>query len=225
MPRVHRVLHAPALNGEVRAAAQLLWDYHDLRHELRPTDVGLGLGSHDLGVATRTAELFHQGLFPVVVFSGANAPTTADAFPRGEAVHYAEHARLLGVPGDRILIEPRATNTAENFLFARELLIERGIRARSVMVVSKPYQQRRAYATSRMVWPDVDVVCTSQRIGLDEYVDAIGDADKVLSMLVGDTQRIHLYAAMAYAIPQPIPDEVVEAYELLVAAGYTSRMV
>lgn len=203
----------------------MLWEYHDLRHEVRPTDVGVGLGSHDLGVATRMAELFHRGLFPVVVFSGGNAPTTAEVFPRGEAVHYAEHARLLGVPDDRILIEPRARNTAENFLFTRDLLAEQRIQARSVMVVSKPYQERRAYATCRMVWPEIDIVCTSQRIGLDEYVDAIGDVDKVLSTLVGDTQRIELYAAKGYAIPQPVPDEVRAAYDYLVDCGFTSRMV
>ena len=61
---------------ELLADVRTLWDYHDLRHEPRRCDVGVGLGSHDLGVATRTAELYHEGWFPRIVFTGANAPTT-----------------------------------------------------------------------------------------------------------------------------------------------------
>jgi hypothetical protein len=79
----------------IMADAQALWDYHQMHHVPRPTDVGIGLGSHDLGVADHTADLCHQGCFPLVVFTGANASTTVDVFPRGEAVHYAERAREL----------------------------------------------------------------------------------------------------------------------------------
>jgi hypothetical protein len=78
--------------ADVRADVETLWNYHHIGHELRPADVGIGLGSHDIGVAFRTAELYHQGMYPLVVFTGANAPTTIDRFPRGEAVHYRERA-------------------------------------------------------------------------------------------------------------------------------------
>jgi hypothetical protein len=56
-----------ALHDSVRADVQTLWDYHDMRHELRPSGVGIGLGGHDLGVATFAAELFHSGVFPLIV--------------------------------------------------------------------------------------------------------------------------------------------------------------
>ena len=81
-----------------RADALVIWDYHQMHHPLRPCSAGIGLGSHDLGVATLAADLHHAGMFPVLVFTGANSPTTAARFPRGEAVHYAEHAIMLGVP-------------------------------------------------------------------------------------------------------------------------------
>ena len=74
------------LDADVRT----LWEYHDLRHEPRRSDVGIGLGSRDPGVAVYTAELFHAGRFPLVVFTGANAPTTVERFPRGEAVTIAK---------------------------------------------------------------------------------------------------------------------------------------
>lgn len=84
--------------------AVLIWCYHQMGHEVRPCSAAIGLGSHDLGVATATADLYGAGLFPVVVFSGGNSPTTAARFPRGDAVHYRERALDLGVPDKAILL-------------------------------------------------------------------------------------------------------------------------
>lgn len=210
---------------EVRDTVQTLWDYHQLGHELRPADVGIGLGSHDLGVADCIADLYHRGLVPRVLFTGANAPTTVATFPRGEAVHYRERALALGVPDEVILVEPHARNTGENIAYARDLLTATGLHVQSVTLISRPYQQRRAYATCRQLWPGVAVQCTSLPLGLDDYVASIGDVDRVVNMLVGDTQRIWVYAQQGHAIPQPVPVDVLEAYRVLVDAGYTSRLV
>lgn len=210
---------------EFRTDVQTLWDFHDLHHELRRCDVGVGLGSHDLGVADHVVELFEHGWFPRLVFTGANAPTTVERFPRGEAVHYRERAVELGVPDEAILVEPLATNTAENIRFTRDLLSARGIAIDSMLLVSRPYQQRRAWATARKIWPEIDVVCSSQRTPLADYVRSIGDADRVINMLVGDTQRITVYAERGFAIPQDVPAGVESAYDRLVEAGYTSRLV
>ncbi|WP_089156856.1 YdcF family protein [Micromonospora sp. NBS 11-29] len=211
--------------NEIRADVEMLWRYHDMHHELRPCDVGIGLGSHDLGVAVVATRLFQAGMFPWIVFTGANAPTTVERFPRGEAVHYREYAVEQGVPPEAVLVEPRATNTAENLEYSRALLAERQIAVRSVLIMSRPYQQRRAYATCRLMWPEVDVVCASNPLELDDYVSSIGDPRRVVDMLVGDTQRIEVYAERGFAIPQEMPDEVRTAFERLVAAGYTSRLI
>ncbi|MFC7344409.1 YdcF family protein [Saccharopolyspora griseoalba] len=209
----------------IRRDVEVLWDFHDLGHELRPCDVGVGLGSHDPGVADHVAELQLRGWFPRIVFTGANAPTTAERFPRGEAVHYRERAVELGVPEAAILVEPRATNTSENIEFTRDLLSREGVEVRSLLLVSRPYQQRRAFATARKVWPEVEIVCSAQRLALDDYVRSIGDADRVVDMLVGDTQRVSIYADRGFAVPQDVPEHVVAAYQRLVDAGYTSRLI
>lgn len=210
---------------ELRLDVETLWNYHNMHHELHPVDVGVGLGSHDLGVADYIATLYHQDYFPRIVFTGANAPTTIDIFPRGEAVHYREHAIELGVPSEAILIDPHATNTSENIENTRKLLDSNGITARSLILGSRPYQQRRAYATAKKIWPEIEVLCTSRPLPLDEYVKTIGDPDKVINMLVGDTQRITVYAEKGFAIPQTVPENVQEAYKRLVSAGFTSRLI
>ena len=78
------------------------------------------------------------------------------------------------------------------------MLAEHEIEPSSVLLVSHPYQQRRAFATCRVVWPDVDVLCVSRPLPLDAYVRVIGDADRVVDMLVGETQRLTLYAELGF---------------------------
>src|SRR5690606_12923736 len=210
----------------VRADVETLWAFHDLRHEPRAVDVRIGLGGHDLGVADYTADLYLQGLFPRIVFTGANAPTTVDAFPEGEALGYRDHAVALGVPAEVVLVEPAATNTSENLEYSRKVLAEHEIEPSSVLLVSHPYQQRRAFATCRVVWPEVDVLCVSRPLALDAYVDTIGDADRVVDMLVGETQRLTLYAELGFISHEgDVPGDVAGAFDRLVSAGYTSRLV
>lgn len=209
----------------LRADVETLWDYHDMHHTVRPSDVGIGLGSHDLGVATYTAELYHQGMFPWIVFTGANAPTTIERFPRGEAVHYREHAIELDVPAEAILIEPNATNTGQNIELTRRILSDHGIDVRSATLISRPYQQRRAYSTAKKLWPELEIICASRPLPLDEYIAGIGDVNRVINMLVGDTQRIIEYPRRGFAIPQHMPAHVKAAYRRLIEAGFTNRLV
>lgn len=210
---------------EIRSDVETLWAYHHMGHSLRRCDVGIGLGSHDLGVAIAATELFHRKMYPLLVFSGANAPTTIQRFPRGEAVAYREYAMEHGVPPEAILLETEATNTEQNIKFSRALLGRHGIEARSLLLMSRPYQQRRAFATGKKVWPEVEVACYSRPLSLDDYVASIGDAKKVIDMLVGDTQRIEVYADRGFAIPQEIPYAVRAAFDRLIRAGYTRRLV
>ncbi|MFD5005059.1 YdcF family protein [Streptomyces mutabilis] len=207
------------------ADARRVWDYHQMGHTPRPCSVAIGLGSHDLGVADTAVSLYKRGMAPLLLFTGATSPTTRERMPRGEAVHYKERALELGVPSTAILVEPRARNTGENIRFSRELLEKDGIEVSSVLLISKPYEERRAYATARKLWPAVEVVNASTPMTLDEYVDSIGDARLVIDMLVGALQRLMIYPDQGFMISQPVPADVLDAYERLRQAGFTSRLL
>ncbi|MEU9234929.1 YdcF family protein [Streptomyces subrutilus] len=207
------------------ADAERLWDYQQMHHEPRPCSVAIGLGSHDLGVAEVTADLYHRGMAPLIVFTGATSRTTRERMPRGEAEHYRERAVELGVPASAILVEPHARNTGENIRFSRALLVEKGIRVESVLLVSKPYEERRAYATARKLWPEVEVVSASAPMTLTEYVDSIQDPRLVFDMLVGAQQRLLIYPQQGFLIHQAVPPAVSAAYQRLCSQGFTSRLV
>lgn len=205
--------------------AKLIWAYHQMGHDLAPADVAIGLGSHDLGVAAASADLYHSGLFPTLVFTGGNSPTTAKVFPRGEAVHFREHALELGVPDEAILVEPNAANTGQNITLSRDLLAANGIAPKTVLLVSKPYMERRSFATARKLWPEVEILCASEPLELDDYLKSIGDEKLVLDMLVGDLQRVIEYPKLGFAVAQDVPEDVHAAYESLISDGFTSRLI
>lgn len=213
------------LPANVRDAAELLWSFHRMDHDLRPASVGVGLGSHDIGVATQAAGLYRRGLFSTVIFSGATTPTTQQRFPAGEAVHFRDHAVSLGVPPAAVYVETRATSTPENALLSRQVLDAAGVTVESAIVVSRPYQQRRAYGIFVKLWPGVEIMCSGQPVAFDDYVAGIGDTKRVVDMLVGDTQRLQLDGRNGWAIPQEIPTGVWRAYERLIDACYTSRVI
>ncbi|MFE3829687.1 YdcF family protein [Streptomyces sp. NPDC059092] len=213
------------ISAQAWSDAVRLWDFHQMRHEPRPCSVAVGLGSHDLSVADTTVELYRRGMAPLIVFTGATSRTTQDRMPRGEAVHYRERAFELGVPERVVLVEARARNTGENIRFSRALLEDAGVDVTSVLLVSKPYEERRAYATARTLWPGVEIVSASTPMTFEAYVESIGEPRLVLDMLVGALQRLLVYPEQGFMIAQSVPHDVRAAYDRLCRAGYTSRLV
>jgi len=217
------------MDDRIRALAETIWRYHHLHHQLSPADAILVLCSHDTVVATRGAELFLQGWAPLMIFAGGLGSITRRLWQEPEADQFARIAGEMGVPKDRMLIENRSTNTGENVALTRQLLAERGLEPQTFIVVQKPYMERRSYATFRKVWPEKDVIVTSPQESMDDYLRRCSHAalspDDVISIMVGDLQRIRLYPAKGFQIHQDIPDEVWQAFEALVAAGYDRHLV
>jgi uncharacterized SAM-binding protein YcdF (DUF218 family) len=206
-------------------SARVVWEYHHVHHALEKADCIIVLGSHDTRVAERGAEVFLAGWAPLLVFSGHLGGLTRTLWTRSEAEVFAEVAAGRGVPRDRILIESRSTNTGENVEFSRQLLLEKGLRPKKAIAVQKPYMERRTLATFARRWPELEVVVTSPQIGFDAYPTGEIRKDDVIDIMVGDLQRLLVYARKGWSAPQDVPAEVMKAYEQLVAAGYTRRMI
>lgn len=213
------------ITSEVLAWAKTVWDYHLMQHQLAPADCILVLGSHDTRVADWAAEVYRQGWAPLLIFSGGLGRLTKGVWTETEADLFAKIAIQKGVPPEAILIENRSTNTGENILFTHELLKANGLTPQHFIVVQKPYMERRSYATFKKHWPDKDLIVTSPPIPFEAYATADQPLKKVISIMVGDLQRIQLYPEKGFQIYQPIPDHVWQAYENLVAAGYTEQLI
>jgi hypothetical protein len=79
------------------------------------------------------------------------------------------------------------------------------------------------------MWPEKEVIVTSAQVSFAEYLEQYTNpelsSDDVVSIMVGDLQRIKVYPAKGYQIQQEIPDDVWSAYEQLVEAGYDGHLV
>ena len=205
--------------------ARVLWDYMRLGHALAPADVILVLGSNDVRVGEHGARLFLQGLAPLMLFSGNVGRLTAGRFEKSEAATFADAAVRLGVPQSAILIEDASTNTGENIERSRALLASAGVQPSRIILVQKPYMERRAWATFKRRWPEPDLRVTSPPIPYEDYPTPQIPRDLVINILVGDVQRMRVYAERGFQVPQPMPDDVWAAWEELVARGYTGHLV
>jgi len=207
--------------------AQIIWDYHHMHHPLQPADCILVLGSHDTRVAERGAQLLLDGYAPLILFSGGLGRLTEGLWTEPEADRFAAIARQMGVAEHQILVENRSTNTGENIALAYELLLKNGVKVNQLILVQKPYMERRTYATFMKQWPGdpVGIAVTSPQLSFQEYTRGSIATEEVIHIMIGDLQRIHLYPRKGYQIDQVIPMEVWEAYQTLIRKGYTHHLI
>jgi uncharacterized SAM-binding protein YcdF (DUF218 family) len=217
------------VDARLRPLVEKIWRYHQLNHQLSRADAILVLCSHDMLVARRGAELYLEGWAPLLIFSGGLGVITRHLWREPEADQFARVAIAMGVPPDRILTEGRSTNTGENILFTKQLLVDEHLDPDTFIVVQKPYMERRSYATFRKLWPEKMLCVTSPRVSLDEYLSEGSheslSRDDVIGIMIGDLQRVRVYPARGFQIHQDIPDDVWRAYEELVEAGYDKYLV
>jgi uncharacterized SAM-binding protein YcdF (DUF218 family) len=217
------------MESRIHSLAEKLWNYHRLNHQLEKADLILVLCSHDKRVAERGAELYLEGWAPLLIFSGGLGLITKAMWSEPEADLFAEIAIKMGVPKEKILIENKSTNTGENILFTKQLLIEKNLDLETFILVQKPYMERRSYATFQKIWAEKKALVTSPQVSFDEYLSDYTNpelsSDDVISIMVGDLQRIKVYPEKGFQVYQEIPDAVWNAYEELVRAGYNRHLI
>ena len=89
--------------------------------------------------------------------------------------------------------------------------------------------ERRIYATLKVYWPAIEAIITSPQLSINEYIRNFVkqglDEKTVIDVIVGDFQRIKVYAEREYKIPQYIPEGVNAAFDKMVEFGYTSQLI
>ena len=215
------------LDTTIDLLAKKVWDYHHMNHFPEKSDAIFCLCSLDTRVAERAAQLFLDGFGDYLIFSGNSGELTKDVFNKPEAEIFADIAIQMGVPSEKILIENKSTNTGENVRFTYQLLQQRNLSLKSFILVQKPYMERRTYATFKKQWPDSEtsILVTSPQIEYENYFNDANPKDLVLTIMVGDLQRIKEYPKRGFQIEQFIPNEVWSANEELISLGFNKRLV
>ena len=215
--------------NKIDKLAKIIWDYNLLNHKLEKSDLLLALGTYDTRVAKTTAELYLKGYAPLILLSGNKSSKRGNlSYGVPEAIRFKEIMIEMNVPESAIITEVESTNTGQNILNSSKLLTEMNIHPKSVIVVQKPYMERRTYATLMAQWPNPKpkFIITSQKISFEDYVKhPVYNKEFTINAIVGDLQRIKEYPKLGFQITQIVPEEVWAAYEELVRLGYTKRLI
>ncbi|PCI25434.1 hypothetical protein COB57_01800 [Candidatus Peregrinibacteria bacterium] len=214
------------MNNKTLELAKIIWDYHHLNHHLEKADCIMVLGSHDTRAAERGAELFLQGFAPILLFSGGLGNFTKELWDESEADKFAKIAMKMGVPETNILIENKSTNTGENIILSHQILAEKKLLPKNIILVQKPYMERRTYATFMKQWPSTiaKIQVTSPQVSFTDYPTQKIALDKIINIMIGDLQRIMVYPAQGFQIPQEVPQGVEEAFRQLIEMGYDKHL-
>lgn len=196
---------------------ETLWDYMQLKHELKPADCLFVMCSNDVRVAEHAANLYHQKLAPLIVFSGGEGRFTDGLFEKSEAETFSEIAKMSGVPSEAILLETESTNSGENVRFTEQRLKEEGKNCSSFILVQKPFMERRAIATFEKQWqsPYSQLQVSSTAHPFFEYINEDMPLMMVLEALMEDFSRVKSYPEKGFQTEQNIPQQVESSYQVL----------
>ena len=207
---------------------QVIWDYLCLNEPLQKADCIVGFGNFNTDIARRAAELYHAGFATKVLFTGGLGRNTEGLLPEPEAVRFAKAAMEAGVPEADIILEPDSTNTKENILFTREKLEKLGLPHGRILGVHQPFMERRIKAAMGVYWPELDFQVTSPQVTIAQYLERAGQQgvspNASVSVIVGDFQRMDLYAKLGYQLPQHIPEAAWAAFHRLVEMGFDQQL-
>ncbi|WP_437615266.1 YdcF family protein [Erwinia sp. V71] len=123
-----------------------------------------------------------------------------------EAAMLAAIAReFFAIPPEQLLLEEASTNGGQNAAFSWQLLQEKQLPARRIVLVQDPLMQRRCYATFRHHWQQQGTAATflnwpvfvpqlQWAQGLARFSDVLGEGlwsfDRFLSLLLGEIPRL-----------------------------------
>jgi hypothetical protein len=205
---------------------ELIYEYHRMKMPVEPMEAVFCLCSLDVRVASYAASLFLSLNSQWLIFSGGSGKVTSSIFNRPEAEIFAEKAKEMGVPEDRIIMESQSSNTGENVRFTWELLQQRKLSFESMLLIQKPYMERRTYATFKKQWPDekTKISVSSPPLKWNGYLDDGNPRDIVVGLMVGDLVRMRVYATRGFQIPMDVPKEIWEAGERLIKKGYGTHL-
>ena len=207
---------------------QVIWEYLGMHQMPEKADCIVGFGNFNDHIARRAAQLYKEGYAPKVLFTGGVGRNTDGLFTEPEAVRFARVAMECGVPEEDIILEPESTNTRENIEFTRRKLEELQLPHGKILGVHQPFMERRICAAMGVYWPEQAFLVTSPQVTIPEYLEAALEQgisqDASVSVIVGDFQRMDLYAKLGYQLPQDIPQSAWDAFHALVAMGYDKQL-
>lgn len=207
-----------------------IWNYMVLNEPYPPCDLIMGCGCANLTIPVTCSELFKQGMGKNILFAGGLGKLTKEIFAQSEAEVYQKIAIEQGVPPNRIFLEKESTNTGDNFRLSIPLLNQNKIPAASILIVHNRLSERRTLSAAKAILPHQKIYITSAKITFNDFVKKLekrttAEVHSIISVMVGDIQRMIVYPQFGWQIHQPVSREALESYFYLKQNGYDAYII
>lgn len=206
---------------EVIKNAKTIYNYLNQPQSIENPEFILILGSSDLSVADFASRYIKNSDAEVVIISGGLGKDTQHLWNISEAQMFYEVLKKNDCCRQKqVYLEEKSSNTGENILFSRDLILKHQLKHGSGLIITKPYMTKRALNTAAKQWPEVSWGSTAEKISFEDYFERIDNKDSFLNILAGDLQRIKVYAEQGYQIKDRIPSEIWDSFIYLSKNGY-----
>jgi len=210
--------------------AEKIYNFQRIDDTLEDVDLILVLCSHDLRVADYTAKLFLSWYWQKIILSWWIAhcdDLLLTWWNKTEAETFADRIINLWIDKNNLICEKHAKNSWENIIFSAKKITEMWIKADKIMLVQKPYMQKRWLLSFLKQYPlDYEkVITTAPNISFNDYPNKYISYENFVNILVWDFQRLIEYPKLWFQEYTEIPSDMVEAYENLKILGYTKHLL
>lgn len=216
-------------NGTENISPKVITDiYRYLSQEddvLQPADGAFVFGRAMPSLAAKAAELYHRQLVKYILISGGFGKDSGILIPLRipEATFLGACAVMHRVPRSVLHIETKAKNSVDNSKNGLQMLIDRGLPHRSLILVAQPTALRRMTATFQRVLIDLDQTVSVTRVAAAYPFDSQNEADQTEAL--DEVYRLAHYPEWGWTVPQPdLPEEFVDYAERFRGAYWQQKM-
>ena len=207
------------------SSAKNIWDFLKINQDITKSDLILVLGNSDIRTVDKAVELYKKNYANKIIITGGLGRISSDLFDEPEAVVFKNIAVQKGVKDLDIEIESNSTNTFDNFRFTKKMIDDSKVNVKSIIIVTKPYMEKRAYLMAKEIFHNTNLAVTSPDIEFSNYPNQILNKDFVINMLVGEVQRLIIYASQSEIEQIKIPKDILQNYNYLMQKGYIKQLL
>jgi len=196
-------------------AAQVIDNFLRLNQTPQPSDVIIALGNNDDRTAHYAGRLYLDQFAPLLLLTGNVGERTRNKnIPEAQRYLNIIQRDFPDIDPTKIILEDQARNTGDNIHFSCQKLHDLGIYPRTVLVVTKPFAQRRTYESFKHQWSDLDrVIVTSPGYPFEQYfLDPEVNTRYLANQLSQEIFKLHDYPGKNFISRQSVPPEVDQAY-------------
>lgn len=203
----------------------VIWNYMVLNMPIQKADLIIGCGCSNLEVPKKCVDLYKQGYADKILFAGGLGKLTNVKFVKAEAEIYTDIALENGVDINNIFIENKSTNTGDNFRYSLKVIEENNIKADKILIVHNKMSERRTLSSAKAILKAKDLSITSPNMNFDEFITKLEnktdeEVKNIISVIVGDIQRIIIFPQLGWQIENDVPTEVIDSYYFLKNRGF-----